>query len=283
MGAHSGRFGVVNNQHSIRNWQVSETSATKPYVASNTKGGRGRKRGTRDWSGSFTQYGIIPSLKPGQKFTFAGYTAPDDDTFGSNGKTYSGPAIVESIALTVNWQSADPVQSVINFAGDGALTLGTGLYSDDTEPDVATPEDIRAGYLIVGGSGSDSEDAVDLCLTQFTLNLLTNNVTSVNSCTAGQTQRKTGPFDWNASLQMEEDGRPDFDIDDDVELWLFLNDAMAWHLKWGLVKEFTNLNVDRETGAIISQTVNIEMNGFSDGEAGIVENSTEELWPSAEA
>lgn len=281
MGAHSGKFGVVNGQSTVKSWQISETSATKKIVASNTKGGSKRRRGTRDWSGNFVQYGLVPTLRPGEKFTFEGYTAPGNDVLGANGRTYSGPAIVDSIAIAVNWASNDPITVTVNFSSDGELVKGTGLYEDDSDPTGATAEDVLATYLLAGGSGSAEVDGIDLCLSQFTLTLTAGNVTSINSCTDGQTGRKEGNFDWSASLVVEEDGRPDFDIDDNLEIWLYLNDVMAWHLKWGIVKDFTNLTVDRDSAAIISQTVALEMNGFDDDEGeGVVESSAGEIWPS---
>jgi hypothetical protein len=47
-----------------------------------------------------------------------------------------------------------------------------------------------------------------------------------------------------------------------IELKMFDSLAAFWSLKWGIVKEFTGITVDRETGAIIQRTCNIEWMGF---------------------
>jgi hypothetical protein len=264
MSVRSGVYAAVNGIATLRNWVLSRTSSTKPYVASNTLGGTGRRRGVIDWSGSLSQYGGIPDAMPGETFAFAGYTSPGTGVLGDDGTVYAGNAIVDSVAVNWNWETGDPINISTNFGGNGPLTSSqTDAVVDETFPAVPTPLELPFQILdLDGGSGGWSE----ICdVTSATLNITAANKTYANSCTDGIMMRKPGPIDWTLSVTFQNDdfmnGFP-FDINDVVGFRLPVDETNYWELLWGIVQGYSNFTVDRETGNIIAVTVNFEMCGF---------------------
>jgi hypothetical protein len=257
MGVHSGRFAVVNGQKGVRTWSINDTSAPVKYVASNTKHGTGRRPGIQSWTGSFGCYGVRPIVMPGSFFDFKGYTSPDDDVSG-DGVCYEGQAIVDSIVLNWNWQTAEIINHVVNFSGHLSLTITDTEYSDATVPDFSGSLSTKVQWCVPAGEMADWENLVSAALT-----ISCPSVPYVNSSTLGLTGRKAGPaIDWTLSMVEQETTRGTPNLNAQIELKMFDSLAAFWSLKWGIVKEFTGITVDRETGAIIQRTCNIEWMGF---------------------
>lgn len=258
MSVHSGKFCVVNGKRALRNWQINKTSAPKKYVASHTKGGPGRKQGIRDWAGSYGAYGAQPQVMPGQNFAFAGYCAPDSDVEGGTGDVYSGQAIVDSVALSWNFETGDIISHVVNFSAySSALAESTAVYSD------ATDEPLQECIALdIQADGETIARVVNMTLT-----ITAENKPYVNSSTAGWTYRKAGPIDATLSVAVHDTNVSEFGIDvgADAEFKLFTNATEFWLLQWMHFKDRTGLNVDRETGNIIGFTANFELNGLTPG------------------
>jgi len=257
MGVHSGKFGFVNGMSAIRTWQVNDVSAPKKYVHSGTLGGPGRKRGIRDFTGSFGAYGGLPAVMPGAAFTFAGYTAPTNDTEGGTGDVYSGSAIVDQVAVTWNYETGDIIAHTVNFSGNGELARSTAVYTDETTPAIEVPIDL-----------SITADGEDVCnVTTVTLTITAENKSYVNSCTDGWTKRKPGPIDATLAIAVQDTNPDEFvaSIGDSILFNLFVNDTDFWLLKWMHYKDNSGLTVNRETGDIIGFTANFEFDGFAEG------------------
>ncbi len=286
MGIHSGKFGVVNGQSTVRNWSVSETADVKQYVASNTRGGSGRQVGNKDATGNFGRYGGLPILLPNDTFDFQGYTAPADDTEGGNGPIYQLPAIVDQVAITWNWQAGDIISHAVNFGLRGQTgpfeQLSDGIYTDETAPDV--PSVIGLVPLVSTLGGSSGFDPIE-CVLNATLTLTAAIQTFVNSCTSGRVGRTAGNIDWSLAIAVQGDDWSDmpFAVNDLVALQLPINDTDEWQLTWGIVRDFSNIVADRESGAIIGYTININMAGYDNdaGTAGsiILPGETDPWWP----
>lgn len=276
---HSGKFGVVNGQSAVRNWQINNTSTPAKYVASNTKGAPGRNPGPKDWTGSFSAYGGEPAVLPGEKFSFVGYTAPTDKALGGVGITYEGTAVVDSVVVNWNWESGENVNYVVNFSGDGALTRGTGSHTDDSEVEVHGTTGLAVAL--------DGDAAI--CVATATLTLNASNSAYVNSCTSGWNGRESGVLDAMLSLTIHardlEAIDSGADIGDYFALRLYVNDADYWLLKWMQLKDQTGLTVDIETGAVISYTAAFEFSAFEAGggtPGQLLLPSGAALWPPTE-
>lgn len=260
MGVHSGRFAVVDSQSTVENWSINIQSTPQPYIASNTRGGTGRIMGVQDWNGNFQQKGGVPTKMPGDSLSFKGYTAPETDVVDTDGPVYEGDAIVDQVQLTWNWETGEPIMTVINFSGDGEVEETTDTLQDTTDPNVPGPRGLRI-TLGPDESGSDSDD---LCTSQAQLIITAANQPYVNACTDNWTRRKPGPIDWTGTLTLHNDSGLDlpFEIGDDVELWWYVTETTYWITKWAHVVSFTGITADR-AGPIIGMTVNLGMNGFN--------------------
>lgn len=264
MGVHGGKFGVVNGQSTVRDWSVNDIQTPAVARASNTKNAPVRKQGVHDWSGSFNAFGAIPVVMPGESFSFSGYTAPDNDVSG-NGEVGAGTALVDSVVITWNWGSSEIVGYVVNFSGHLALTWSSSSHSDLSTPD--TPPVCGTKVQVDPGGGY-----VDLPnLTQAVLTLSATNPTYVNSSTivggVCWTGRKAGPIDWTLALTQQDTQRVSgpFSIGDDLKFKIFSDATNFWDLWWGHIRDFTGLQVNRETGAVIQRTVNVDWNSYNGG------------------
>ena len=106
----SGMFGAVRVDSGIvstvTNWTLDNNININSYNASNTRGYSGKIPGIRSCSGSFAGLGGVPPVKPGQRFSFIGFTGPANGVVGSTaGTTYTVKAIVNNI--TINWNYGD--------------------------------------------------------------------------------------------------------------------------------------------------------------------------------
>lgn len=254
----SGMLGSVNGHSTVRNWSINQLTNPKTFVASNTNTGTGRRTGAWDWNGSFNCYGAAPTILPGTIFTFEGFM---DTEVASALPKFSGSAIVDQIAMTINWGNQDIVAYSVNFSGNGELTEGTGGGADSSYPDA--PSAALATAAIEDPNGVDP--AVEIPdLTQLVLTLTAANQAYVNSSTKVGTKfwtkRKPGPKDWTIALTRQNQiGVGELTLDNDIHLTITV-DADVWSLKWGKVGDRTNLEVDIEGGAITDVTENIGMN-----------------------
>lgn len=284
MGVHSGMWGVLNGVSTVRNWSITEVGDTKAYVASNTRGGTGRRPGNVDWNGNFNGYGGEPAVLPGEAFAFAGYTAPNDDAEGSDGSRYAGTSILDQVVINWNWEAGDIIQYASTFSSNGALSQSAdGLYSDATAPDAPSVIgcEVRVQNVTDAASGVVTLDDV----VSASLTITAANKPYVNSSTSGQTLRKPGPIDWTLQLNLQNDDRLTLpmDVNDEVVVEIDIEaGGTYWSLSYGLVKEFSGLTVDRETGNIVACTIPINMAAYSHVDAAIgaiVKPSGGTYWP----
>jgi hypothetical protein len=254
MGLMSGKFGMVNGQSAVRNWQTTLTSSPKKYVASHSAQGPGRRPGIQDWTGSFGCYGAKPLVMPGETFTFGGFTGPTTGVEATNGDAYGGSAIVESVALTWNWESGDILSHVVNFGGNGAWAKTLAHYEDNGDPELR--ETIGLGAEVDG-------ETIDN-VTTITLTITAENKTYVNSSTAGWTKRVAGTIEATLSLGLQNTNVDDLviGIGEDCEFKLFVNDEDFWLLRWMHFKDISGLQANREGGDIVALTCNFEMQGL---------------------
>lgn len=296
----SGKYGVVaisgDTVSTVRNWMVNNIADTKPFVASNTKGGHGRRRGYMDWNGSFEQYSGWPDLgvMPGETFDFIGYVAPRSGSWGGIGPTVTGAAICDSIKQVINWKTGDIILTTYTFSGNGELySAGDQIFHDDS-PIEALSSSRAASPGIWYGPG-ESMESIELCCEQATLTITSDNKVVMNSCGDGFMKREAGNIDWRVEFVVNEPdasslvaGSDSFVPNKYVGIQLYVDPTDHWVLEWGLIKEFSNFTVNRETGDIINYTIPIEMsidNGEDTENDGIIKRpgASENWWPETEA
>lgn len=267
---YSGKYGMVNGQTAVRNWNLTRTTSPPKGVHSGTKGGPSRKPGVKDWSGNFGCYGAVPVVMPGGLFTFIGFTAPDSGPPTGDGVAWTGPAIVDSMQLDWNWETGDILAHQINFSSNGAMTKSSASnYVDSTVTELQETTGLNA-------INATSNSPITICnITTASLQITADNQSFVNSCTAGQTQRRPGNIDATLSLTIQDTDPTQMgcDLSDDVifQMNVTISDSPDYYLlQWMHFANFSNLVVDRESGAIISFQANFEMNLIVDGAMGAI-------------
>lgn len=290
MGLHSGKWAAVDGISTVHQWTINETQAPAVGRASNTAMGPVRKRGIHSWTGSYQAYGAVPACMPGALFGFVGYGAPDDDVSGS-GQRYSGNALVNSISLMWNWGSGEYLGHTVAFDGHLELSKTQGdMPADSAAPDMPP---VALTTIKTGASGAtvDGDYSVLANVVSATLNITMANQSFVNTSTVVGTGsnaklwtgRKAGIPDWNLALAQQDNlrvGAP-FDIGDNISIRLYADPTTYWLLKWGHVRDFSGITADRNSGAILARTINLDMNSIISGTTlGVVTDPTgTDWWP----
>lgn len=258
-----GRWGVVNGQKFVSSWQVDDQSDTKETVNSVTKAGKHRLPGINSWTGSFESNGAIPVNMPGDMISFEGYLGPDNNTVGSTGVTYSGQAMIERVSITWNWATGDILKTSTEFQGHLGLTYADGQAAifDTSSINYYGSKQIPTPTVQINNAGGFVNWPN---LAQLTLTISNEVQSYVNSSTGGNTGRLAGVFDLDITATEQEVLRSLFQKDDILELKLPVDPTFTnfWFIQYGHVKNFTNIRADRETGAIITQNVEIPWSAF---------------------
>lgn len=283
MGLHSGKYSVINGVPTSRLWTISDKTAQPKGVASNTRLGTLRRRGVNSWEGSYRAYGGQPAVMPGELFNFVGYGSPTNDVAGAAGLRYSGDAVVRSVAVTWDWRTGAIIGHTVQFVGSLELVQASGADPGDAVvPDA--PETTGTKFQYSPGNTNTFVDIANL--TQGTLTVTAAVHTFVNSSTyvngRAWTGARGGPIDWTLSAGQEDEDRLTgiFAKDDVVELKLFVSSTAFWKLTHGIVGDFSGITINRETGEIMSRTLNVAMNGYYGSTLGsIILPDTTTWWP----
>lgn len=260
MGYHSGKFGVVNNVPAMISWNISDDEDLKEYINSQTRGMAGQLPGISNWTGSIEQNGVNPvaGLMPGSLFAFQGYTAPDNDTAGGSGTILSGNIMVERMSMAWNWAGGDIEKTSYEFQGSGPLAVNSGqpAISDTSTPTYYGSKQLPQPTIQVNGTGGFINWPY---ITQLTITLSNEIQPVVNASTGGNTVRVAGPWKLEISASEQEVLRSLFQKENILEIKVPVDPTFInfWDIKFGVVKNFTNIEVNRETGAIISRSVQI--------------------------
>ena len=251
----SGKYGAIDAVKDITNWSITETSEPVESVTSATKGGRRRSSGIKDASGSYAGKGGDPIVKPFVKHAFKGYSAPDDEVYGSAGITYEGDVYANSITINFNPSGNEDINHSVDFAFDQGVVIGSGFYKDDGPPYLSSVCPFKIEY---GAAGAEVEiEHISTATLTFTVDIL-EYVNSSTNCTKG---RKPGPLDWSLDITIEDNVRP-IPIQADERLKVWINATEFFILEFGHLASYSDFNVDIESGAIISQTMNWMMQAY---------------------
>lgn len=267
-GVHGGRFCVINGITGARNWQINDNGQLSKYVNSATAIGSGRKPGTTSWGGGFAGHGPLPPVMPGDLFGFTGFTAPDDEILGHQGPAYSGNAMCESVVVNWDWASGNVLDYAVTFSGHLGLTSTLAAYPY-ADVGISDPPPVTPCHIDYSSDGTTWTVLGNV--TQANLQIVNAVQPYVNSSTSGTTGRRAGVMDWTASIGIEDTllggGMTKFA---NYQFRIYTTASLFWFLKWGVVKEFTGLSPQAETGAIISHGIALEMTAQVSGVLGKV-------------
>ena len=271
---------AVNGISTVNSFTIDRTSTPGSTIASNTGNAPLKTKGILAWSGTITAKGSAPSVSnmPGLFFVFTGYVGPDTDVVpvGAIGTTYTGTAIVDSIAITFDHNTNEANGYVISFSGHLALTFADGQAEilDATTPDIENP----CGFDISWSPQFNTTTPVINILTAWTTATLTitaENVSYsdssthvVDECWMGM---KRGNIGFTLDISQNESEvalATTMVIGTNIGVRIAVNGTDNWELQYCHVENISDVNCDRTTGDIISITTNLSMSSHDD--AGVL-------------
>lgn len=297
MAALSGAFGTVSGEHTVRNWTVSQKRPGPIVYNSNSSAGAIRANGIQDWKGSFEQYTLFPTLFPGDKTVFVGYTSPDDGIPGNLGAIYGGDIIVSEISLIWDWRSDNAPLTRILFEADGNFAeLKSAIPVDAVIPD---PPSVCGLKIEQGKELSEGTEILwpNVASAELVFRIRTPKINSSEttftaspgggSVNSAFTKRTKGFFDF--SITIVEDSTSLLDsisskVGDSLRIKLFVDDTTFWTVEWAKIDSITDLIVDIESGRVIEQTVNLLQNSRANiedefEEGFIINPAGSVVWP----
>ncbi len=259
----SGIGGNVDGHGTVRNWIVDSDVDIQTFSASNTKAGTGAVDGNTDWSGSFSQYGHLPAVFPGNSFTFQGTI---EGTLG-----LTGTALVESVTINVDIEAGSIIETIITFAANGVLTKGAVASGDSTVP--CPPSSLNAEIWTQApvdplpaypGAFVKMAD-----VRNFSLAFTTTNPTFASSDTSGGIRRAAGNLAASLSVEVYTADFSTLPTENLVQDIVAVVDNVPatnlfWRLrfiKWGSI---SNMTVDIETPGMVGATLEGIFTGFTD-------------------
>jgi len=290
-GPYSGVAGSVNGISTVQDWSITDGHTPQEYSASNTLFGMGAVPGIEFWEGGYNHYGHTPVVLPGQQFYFIGYGAPLNNVSGS-GWRYAGSALCNQAVINWNWASGAIIAVQESFKGHLDLVeqgdTGSQIL-DESIPTVPKIACTKIEYSLDDSTFVEWDNLVSASLT------LTNELQDyINSSTvvddAGTcriwTGRRRGRYNWTLAVTEQDVRRDLFSKGQVLMLRLYVTSSLYYELKWGMMRDVTGIQVNRQTGAIVQQTVNFSMCGM-DTDAGSYAAATghvlmpggEQWWP----
>lgn len=261
----AGINGAVDTINTVGKWNVSSSADIQAIIASNTKAGRVRLAGNRDWNGGYQVYGHTPIKVPGDLFTFTGKM---DTKAGPTVIGVEGPAIVDQVVLTIDLEAGLAIALETAFSANGPLTYLDDItdFSDTTIPN--PPSSIGTKLQLAEAIATPVFTEVTDFRTAI-LTLTRDNQAYLSAATAGDTKRLLGNFDCALAYTIYE-GDPTKYVQPNAikHAKLFVNATEFWELKWVRYGDVSDVEVNVETGTIIGATMNAAMHGFAEIPAG---------------
>jgi len=237
----------------------------------------------RSWSGTYQAYGGQPITMPGDIFHFIGYGSPDDDIAGHAGLRYEGDALCTRVVISWDWRAGAMIGYTTTFAGHLDLSKLVGADpGDNTPPNLLETSCTKIQYGL--NNVAAAIEIPNLTNATLTFSCAVEAYVNSSTCIGGipWTGQKGGPIDWGVTMGQQDTERLSgiFDIDNIVQLKLFIDATKFWELKYGIVRDFSGITHNRETGAIIARTVNVDMNAYYGSTNGFIKlPDLTQWWP----
>lgn len=265
----------------VRTWGISMTAGLQEAVCSATAGAKLRVEGNTDWTGQYTGYGALPDILPGDEAEFEGAITGD----GASAVGLKGDMICDSITVTVDIEAGAIIGHTVNFGANGLLSMGTVTVPADTS--VPNPATGRGLKVEVATDPFSSFSEVYETRTA-TLTISKANLPYVSSGTGSQTRRKEGNLDANLALTCyakDTDGWASFpQVNVTYAVRMYTSATEFWLIKWLTGAELGNMEVDRETGALVGCSIGMALDAYTTVSATptqgvITKPGGGDLWP----
>lgn len=264
----SGRNGFVGDYtgdiltrfRRVKNWTFDALSDSEKRVYSGTRFGTQRIPGFIEYKGSFSGFGAVPPLFAGDTFTFIGYTAPTTGVPCTPGCAFTTLSLVDSLNITWNWTKENRgVNWSINFSSNEPAETITAF--DDPCDDEVFCDDNPCDLTFIMKNPCAADAVVEFCnLVSVSLTFVATNLPYSNNSTGCVVKRDIGNLDWTMEvIDQNPCIIPVINVDYWFEIMATVNPLTRWILKYGQYLGPTAINVNMETGEIISKTNNFGM------------------------
>lgn len=251
----------------VREWSINPDAQTKKIGCSGSNGAPIRVAGNLEVTGQFTAYGHTPLIWPGQGFGFIGTVAADEGVSLNTCR-------VESVVISCNAESGDPISYVTNFAVSGTpLTeLAYGDPADVPDPGpVTTFPSAGLGVSIDKTSPFSAYVALPE-VRSWQLTLTTQNPSYASSGTNAFQSRVAGLLDATVQIQGYADATDLWsgnlpDIGEIASYRLYVTSSLYYLLDFGFCESKPG-SVDIEGNAIVPYTLNLGLTAFAGTDEG---------------
>lgn len=270
----SGKNGLADGISTLRNWSCGFENDVKEFFASNTDGAPMQVEGNDDWSGQAMANGASPYKLPGETFTFTGSVDGSKGVFGT--------VFVNRVEISIPLEEGEIITHTINFQGSGNYTLGAAVVSDATDP--TGPSAIGCKLQTTTNFAAPSY-ANATHVRSMTITLEADNPAYNDSGTDGHTTRVAGNIKGSISWDVYEDELSNLPAEGTMYgVRAFVNATEYWELEWVMVNDVSGIEIDRDTGALLSATISANYSGFVESggsvyQGNIVDPDVVTFWP----
>jgi len=261
----TGIRGLLNGVALFRDWSVTETANLKDINhASVAEGGKQRFVGIQDWNGTANAYGLEPDFYPGDSVNFLGSI---DGSVGLD-----GDCLVTQVVITIPIGADDPPTIAYTFRGDEALTRGAAVVADPAT--LLMPPSVRGLCPLLSNINVDSPAYTEQANVYNITITLTIDVAEFNDCSSnGIQQVKETTWDASVSYDQYVDDFDDLiktatsnDIGTAFNVRIPIDDPVTeyFEFQWLRASELSNMQVNRETGDLVSATCNFELSALEE-------------------
>lgn len=249
MGRVTGKEGAINGVGCVRVWDMDASQIGGRFSGSCAAGVVDRILGAKDWTGRYGAYGHTPTVMPGEAFAFVGSIDGSVGVYGT--------AIVESVRISVEIpqeedQEPKPINHVVTFKANGALTKGAAVASDITIANPPNPGDLKFQYATPAGSPSwTTLSEVYSAMILFSC----RNPTYKPGSSVYQTYRLAGNLDAHVELACQADDFSDLPAEGSIKgIKIFVTPLLYWQIDWMMIEHLNEMHVPIESGDIVGAT-----------------------------
>lgn len=268
----------------VRSWTISSTADIQAMIDSSTDSAPIQVAGNEDWSGSYTAWGPIPEVKPGDTFQFKGAleTATDKGIeTGANG------AMVDSVEIVWDQEAGTIISHTVNFSSNGALSAGAITSPAD---DVSVPEVYSSVGCLVNYHAADSSPSTFSELgnvRNVTLTLTRDNKPYHGSTSGKDAKRTKGNLSGTVSISLYTDDPTLVEsmLGAMYFLELLVDDTLKWQIRSIMFNEVSDIGAPIETADHVAVTISGSFSGWFEGdsayEKGYIKDPGDAYWFSA--
>lgn len=259
----SGKFGVVKDASAVMSWNM--TRDTSPNASRNSASGNlpVRTHGPVKITGGWESETGIPLAMPGSPVAFEGFIGSAGNVSGANGPKWAGNILVDQVSINFDWASNKRISHSVSWSAAGAFTY-TANAAALTDASTDDPVTICGKHISFREAGSDGAFTNLERTKTATLTFTSTNPKTVNSETGCAEIATPGAGDCTLSIVLDTNTEQ-MTIGSFYEVKIpYADPDHPFLLAWMICKGYTNLSVDRNTGNIVGQTVNLEYSRMDD-------------------